>query len=176
MSDSKPPHNFGGLADEFSGYEAARVVIVPVPFDLTTSWISGTRHGPKAIIEASGYMELYDIETQSEVHRKGIFTDKEVVAKSSDELNNKVHERVAKHIAAGKFVVTLGGEHSVAYGAAKAHIEKFPDLCILHLDAHTDRRDEFEENKFSHACTLRRIAGLHDAMGSGGIRSVDTSG
>src|SRR3990172_3472474 len=175
MSDSKPPYNFGGLADEFSGYEAARVAIVPVPFDLTTSWISGTCHGPKAIIEASGYMELYDIETASEIYLKGIFTDEEVIAKSSDELNNKVHERVAKHIAAGKFVVTLGGEHSVAYGAAKAHIEKFSDLSILHLDAHTDRRDEFEDNKFSHACTLRRIAELNDDIVSVGIRSLDIS-
>src|SRR3990172_5787169 len=175
MSDSKPPYNFGGLADEFSGYEAARVAIVPVPFDLTTSWISGTCHGPKAIIEASGYMELYDIETASEIYLKGIFTYEEVTAQSSAELNNKVHERVAKHIAAGKFVVTLGGEHSVAYGAAKAHIEKFPDLSILHLDAHTDRRDEFEDNKFSHACTLRRIAELNSDIVSVGIRSLDVS-
>lgn len=120
-------------------------------------------------------MELYDIETASEPHRKGIFTDKDVLAKSSNELNSKVYERVLGHIAAGKFVITLGGEHSVAYGAAKAHTEKFGDLSILHFDAHTDRREEFEDNKFSHACTLRRISELNDDIVSIGIRSLDIS-
>jgi len=120
-------------------------------------------------------MELYDIETESEPYLKGIFTDKDVVAKSSDELNREVYKRVLGHIAAEKFVVTLGGEHSVAYGPAKAHIEKFSDLSILHFDAHTDRREEFEGNKFSHACTLRRISELNDDIVSVGIRSLDIS-
>ncbi len=149
--------------------------VVPVPFDLTTSWISGTREGPRALIEASGYMELYDIETESEPYLKGIFTDQEVVAKSSEELNKEVYKRVLGHIGAGKFVVTLGGEHSVAYGAAKAHIEKFSNLSILHFDAHTDRREEYEDNKFSHACTLRRISELNNDIVSVGIRSLDIS-
>jgi len=70
MSEEKPPYNFGGLPDEFTDYKKAQVVVVPVPFDLTTSWMSGASHGPKALIEASGYMELYDIETKSEVYRK----------------------------------------------------------------------------------------------------------
>jgi agmatinase len=82
---------------------------------------------------------------------------------------------VSKHLGAKKFVVTLGGEHSISYGAAKAHIEKFSDLSILHLDAHTDRREEFEDNKFSHACTLRRISELNDDIVSVGIRSLDIS-
>lgn len=173
MSEEKPPYNFGGLPAEFTDYKKAQVVVVPVPFDLTTSWMSGTSRGPKALIEASGYMELYDIETKSEVYRKIIATDQDVEATSTDELNQRVFERVSKHIAAKKFVVTLGGEHSISYGAAKAHIEKFPDLSILHLDAHTDRREEFEDNKFSHACTLRRISELNDDIISVGIRSLD---
>lgn len=175
MSEHKPPHNFGGLADEFIGYDGAQVAVVPVPFDLTTSWGSGTSQGPRAIIEASGYMELYDIETQSEAYLKGIFTDKDVEAKSSEQLNKNVYERVLKHVKAKKFVVTLGGEHSVAFGAAKAHIEQFDKLSILHLDAHTDRREEFEDNKFSHACTLRRISELNNDIVSVGIRSLDTT-
>lgn len=148
---------------------------MPVPFDLTTSWMSGTRNGPKALIEASGYVELYDIETQSEVYKKGIFTDTDVEASNTDELNTNLYERVRKHADDDKFVVTLGGEHSVAYGAAKAYIEKFSDLSILHLDAHTDRRDEYEGNPFSHACTLRRISELNDDIISVGIRAVDVS-
>ena len=175
MSQEKPPYNFGGLPEEFTDYKKAQVAIVPVPFDLTTSWISGTRNGPKALIEASGYMELYDIETGSEVHRKGIFTDSNVEAKSTDELNQKVYDRVKTHIDAKKFVVTIGGEHSISYGATKAHIESFSNLSILHLDAHTDQREEFEDNKFSHACTLRRISELDDDIVSVGIRSLDVS-
>jgi len=175
MSEEKPPYNFGGLPEEFTDYKKAQVVVVPVPFDLTTSWISGTSHGPKALIEASGYMELYDIETKSEVYRKGIATDQDVEAASTEELNQSVYERVSKHLGAKKFVVTLGGEHSISYGAAKAHIEKFPDLSILHLDAHTDRREEFEDNKFSHACTLQRISELNPDIVSVGIRSLDIS-
>jgi agmatinase len=175
MSEEKPPYNFGGLPDEFTDYKKAQVVVVPVPFDLTTSWMSGASHGPKALIEASGYMELYDIETKSEVYRKIIATDQDVDAASTEELNQRVYERVSKHTDAKKFVVTLGGEHSISYGATKAHIEKFSDLSILHLDAHTDRREEFEDNKFSHACTLRRISELNDDIVSVGIRSLDAS-
>jgi agmatinase len=175
MSEHKPPYNFGGLADEFVQPDSSQIAIVPVPFDLTTSWMEGTRHGPKAIIEASGYLELYDIETASEVYLKGIFTDEPVKAKSSDELNANVYAAVKKHVDAGKFTVTLGGEHSVAFGSAKAHIEKYSDLSILHFDAHTDRREEFEDNKFSHACTLRRISELNNDIVSVGIRSLDVS-
>jgi agmatinase len=174
MSDA-PPYNFGGLTEEFTSYEKAQVAIVPVPFDLTTSWMSGTREGPRAIIESSGYLELYDIETESEVYKKGFVTDEEVIASDSEELNNQVNERALKHIKAKKFVVTLGGEHSVSYGAAKAHIEQFPRLSILHLDAHTDRRDEYEDNKFSHACVMRRISELDNDIISVGIRSLDSS-
>jgi agmatinase len=175
MSEEKPPYNFGGLPEEFTDYKKAQVVVVPVPFDLTTSWMSGTSLGPKALIEASGYMELYDIETKSEVYRKVIATDQDVKAANTEELNQRVYERVAQHLNAKKFVVTLGGEHSISYGAAKAHIEKFSDLSILHLDAHTDRREEFEDNKFSHACTLRRISELNPDIVSVGIRSLDIS-
>ncbi len=175
MSENTPPYNFGGLAEELTDYKKAQVAVIPVPFDLTTSWMSGTSQGPKAIIEASGYMELYDIETQSQVYKKGIFTDEEVSADSSEALNDAVYERVLTHIKAGKFAITLGGEHSVAYGSAKAHIETFDDLSILHFDAHTDRREEFEDNKFSHACTLRRISELNDDIFSVGIRSLDIS-
>lgn len=176
MADSgthTPPYNFGGLPDEFTAYDSAKVAVVPVPFDLTTSWMPGTAKGPRALIEASGYLELYDIETASEPYEHGIFTDQAVTADDTLALNANVHARVKKHIDAGKFVVTLGGEHSVAYGSAKAHIEAYDRLSILHFDAHTDRREEFEGDRFSHACTLRRISELNDDIVSVGIRSLD---
>jgi agmatinase len=175
MSEAKPPYNYGGLPEEFTDYEKAQVAVVPVPFDLTTSWMHGTSRGPKALIEASGYLELYDIETKSEAYLNGIFTDTDVEANDSDDLNRLVYEHVSKHIDAQKFVVTLGGEHSISYGAAKAHIERFDNLSILHLDAHTDRREEFEDNKFSHACVMRRVSELNDDIVSVGIRSLDVS-
>lgn len=169
-----PPYNFGGLPDEFTVYDSAKVAVVPVPFDLTTSWMPGTAKGPRALIEASGYLELYDIETDSEPYEHGIFTDEAVTADDTLALNDNVYARVRQHIDAGKFVVTLGGEHSIAYGAAKAHIEAYDQLSILHFDAHTDRREEFEGDTFSHACTLRRISELNDDIISVGIRSLDS--
>jgi agmatinase len=175
MGVHHPPYNFGGLPDEFTDYDKARVVVLPVPFGLSTSWQSGTERGPRAIIEASGYLELYDIETGYEVHEGGIHTDDPVEADSPEALNEKLLARVAQHLEAGKFVVTLGGEHTVAYGAAAAHIARYDDVSILHFDAHSDRRDEFEGSRFSHACTLRRISELNDDIISVGIRSLDKS-
>lgn len=173
MDYAAPPYNFGGLDPAFTDYERAQVVVLPVPFDLTASWQPGAANGPRAIIEASGYLELYDIETDQEVHRGGIFTDAPVQASSSIELNANVYAAVHRHLDAGKFVITLGGEHSVAFAAAQAHIERYSDLSILHFDAHSDRRDEFEDNRFSHASTLRRISELNSDIVSVGIRSLD---
>lgn len=175
MGVHHPPYNFGGLPEESTDYEKARVLVLPVPFGLSTSWQSGTDQGPRAIIEASGYLELYDIETSYEVHAGGIHTDASVEADSPEALNEALQARVTEHLEAGKFVVTLGGEHTVAYGAAAAHIARFDDLSILHFDAHSDRRDEFEGSRFSHACTLRRISELNDDIVSVGIRSLDRS-
>src|SRR3972149_5331963 len=175
MSESKPPYNFGGLAEEFIGYEKARAVVLPVPFDLTTSWMSGASQGPRALIEASGYLELYDIETHSEVYQRGIFTEEERAATSSMDLNEKVYERVRRHIQADKFVVTLGGEHSVAFGSAKAHTERSPKSSILHLDAHTDRREEFEATKGASARTFHVISELHPPAVSLADRSLDVT-
>lgn len=175
MGVHHPPYNFGGLPEEYTDYEKARVVVLPVSFGLSTSWQSGTEQGPRALIEASGYLELYDIETDYEVHEVGIHTDAPVEAGQAEELNETLQARVAGHLEAGKFVVTLGGEHTVAYGAAAAHIARFDDLSILHFDAHSDRRDEFEDSRFSHACTLRRISELNDDIVSVGIRSLDSS-
>jgi agmatinase len=175
VADEQPPYNFGGLADEFTHGDQARIAVIPVPFDLTASWMRGTANGPRATIEASGYLELYDLETQTEVYLQGITTLPDVKAKSTTELNEKVYQAVKTQREQGKFVVALGGEHSIAFGSAKAHIEQFDDLSILHLDAHTDRRDEFHGDKFNHACTLKRISELNPDIISVGIRSLDAS-
>lgn len=169
------PNNFGGLPERYSGYDKAGIVILPVPFDKTSTWLHGADAGPEKIIEASQNMELFDIETGSEVYRNGIFTDEPVAAETSAEMVDAVAARVGQHLAADKFVVSLGGEHTVALGAMRAHLEKFDKLSILQLDAHTDLRDIYEGSKLNHACVMARIRDLTDEVVAVGIRSMDES-
>lgn len=168
------PNNFCGLPEKFTDYNKSKIVILPVPFDKTTTWLKGSDKGPRAIIEASKNMELYDIETASEVYKKGIFTEKAIIAKDSNAMVKKVYRKVKGLLEDGKFVVTLGGEHSISAGPIKAHSEFFDDMSILHLDAHSDRRDIYEENKYSHACIIARAREITDKIISIGIRSMDS--
>jgi agmatinase len=167
--------NFGGLTPEYTGYPEARIVILPVGFDRTSTWIKGSEKGPAAIIEASPNLELYDIETGTEVFRRGIHTASELRPRDIDSLNTSVYTAVKRYLEEGRFTVVLGGEHTVSYGAVKAHLEKYVDLSILHLDAHTDMRDIYEGNRFSHACVMARIRELTGRITSVGIRSMDSS-
>jgi agmatinase len=169
------PYNFGGLEDEFLKYEHSKIAVLPVPFDETSSWGKGSDRGPKAIIEASMNMELYDLETNSEVYKNGIFTSSEVISNSSEDMIKCVYERVKGFIGDGKFVVTLGGEHTVSLPAVKAHNENYNDLSILQLDAHSDMRDSYLGDKYSHACVMARVKELTDDIISIGIRSLDSS-
>lgn len=168
-------NNFGGLEKKFSNYEDSRVVILPVPFDKTTTWIKGSDKGPAAIIEASQNMELYDIATGSEIYQQGIFTDKAILANSPKSMVREVGKKVQKLIADEKFVVVLGGEHSVSVGAIKAHAEKYENLSILHLDAHSDRRAAYNGSIYNHACAMARAEEMVENVISVGIRSLDVS-
>ncbi len=171
----KIPDNFGGLPVEFSGYESSHIVILPIPFDKTSSWLKGSNKGPSAIIEASKNMELYDIETNSEPYKNGIHTAKAVTAKKSAEMADKAYRGVKGFLSDKKFVVSLGGEHSVSLGPVKAHVEAFGDISILHLDAHSDRRDSYEGDRLSHASIIARVTELTNKVVSVGIRSMDSS-
>jgi agmatinase len=172
---SKPSHNFGGLPEEYSGYKASGVVILPVPFDKTSTWIKGSDRGPRAIIEASKNLEFYDIETKSEVYKKGIFTEKGIIAKNSKEMINRTYEKVKNLLNDKKFIVVLGGEHTVSIGAIKAHAEFFKNINILHLDAHADMRDSYEGSKYNHACVMSRVKEITENIVSVGIRGMDSS-
>ncbi|MBU0533675.1 MAG: agmatinase [Candidatus Omnitrophica bacterium] len=167
--------NFCGLAEEFSSYGKSKIVILPVPFDKTTSWLKGSDKGPEAIIEASQNMELYDIETDSQVYKMGIFTEKAVIAKDSVSMLNQTYKKVRSFLKDKKFVVTVGGEHSISMAPIKAHFEFSPDMSILHLDAHSDRRDTYEGSKYNHACVMARAREITDKIISVGIRSMDSS-
>ena len=167
--------NFGDLPEEYSNLNQAQVVILPVPYDCTSTWIKGADKGPQAIIEASVHMELYDIETDSEVYRKGIYTAEPFeVNLPPDEMVEAVRKNVQTFIADDKFAVVLGGEHSVSIGPVRAHAEKHRDITVLQLDAHTDLRNEYEGSRFNHACVMARIAELCP-IAQVGIRSMDSS-
>jgi agmatinase len=167
--------DFGDLPQEYSVLENAMVVVIPVPFDHTSTWLKGADKGPAAIIEASAHMELYDIETDSEVYKKGIFTVEPVnCPELPEDMVQMVAEQVQKYLENDKFVVVVGGEHSVSIGSARAHVTKNAEMTVLQLDAHSDLRDEYEGSKYNHACAMARIVELCPIV-QVGIRSMDSS-
>ncbi len=153
----------------------AKVAIIPVPYDGTSTWGKGANKGPSAIIKASATVENYDIESDSEPYKAGIFTDKPIPGKSSPEkMVEAVEERVSGHLANGKFPIVIGGEHSVSIGAIKAQAKKYKKLTVLQLDAHSDLRDEYHGSRYNHACVMARAKELCPIV-QVGIRSMDIS-
>jgi len=160
MADARfyPHVNFASLDEEDSSFERSRVVVLPVPYDSTVTARAGTRDGPRAIIEASADMELYDTGLGSEPYRHGIHTLPELAPHtgSPEAMTDRIESVVGELLDQGKFVVTLGGEHTVAVGAVRAHARRTPGLSVLAFDAHADLRDEYLDSRYNHACTLRR--------------------
>jgi agmatinase len=165
--------NFGGIPKKYDDAEKAKIVILPVPYDGTSTWIKGADKGPEAILEASANMELYDIETDSEVYKKGIYTAKPVKEeKSPEKMTVEVYEKALKYVSDKKFLVTLGGEHSVSVGAIQAYSEVYSNLTVLQLDAHSDMRPEYEGSRYNHACAMSRAVECCPVVHVG-IRSMD---
>lgn len=165
------PTNFGGLEKKYSDYKTARFAVLPVPFDKTSTWIKGADKGPQALLEASANMELFDIPTQSEPYLKGIFTDKPIIAKTTTQMVSLVEKKISQYLADDKIPVMLGGEHSISGPAIFAAAKKFSDFSILHFDAHSDRRDIYEGDKYNHACVMARAQEKCQNIVSVGIRS-----
>jgi agmatinase len=170
------PKNFAGLSAPFSNFEFAKVAVLPVPYDSTTEWHSGSRNGPKSIIEASYYLEWYDIELEGESYRMGIHTlpELEPAYNSPETMSQRVYQATSSLLRNSKFVVMLGGEHSISLGAIRAHKEKYANCSVLQLDAHTDLRDEYLGTKFGHACVMRRVEELCPIT-QVGIRAISTA-
>jgi agmatinase len=168
------PRTFAAIPEEYARWEAARVVILPVPYDNTASGLAGSREGPRAIIDASEEMELYDLELGLEPYRVGIHTLPEVVPHVGDPaaMMDRIEALVGELLDAGKFVATLGGEHTVAVGAVRAYRRRLPNLSVLALDAHADLRPEYLGTPYNHACTLRRVLELCPVV-QVGLRSAD---
>ena len=153
------PRNFLALAAEYADLEPARVVLIPVPYDSTTSLRAGAREGPNAMIGASYGLEDYDCELDSDVSLVGIHTTPalEPHMGGPEAMVRRVREAVGGYIRAGKLVGVLGGEHSIAVGSVQAHLESYPDLSVLYVDAHADLRDCYMGTSWGHASGARRI-------------------
>jgi len=158
-NEIKKPFNFAALHEEYSNFKRAKAVVLPVPYERTTTYKKGTADGPHAIIDASAYLELFDDELNQETYKIGIHTMDELDVKdlSSEDMINKVKGAVKELVKANKFPVILGGEHSVSIGSVEALRETCEDLSVLYLDAHYDLRDELNGSKFNHGCAARRI-------------------
>ncbi len=149
---------FADLPPNLSNEKKATVAIQPVPYDGTSTWIKGSEKGPKAILEASRELELFDLETSSEVYKNGIFTTTEISEnKAPENVVEAVYKNTVSFLKKEKFVVTLGGEHTVSLGSIKAHSEKFENLSVLQLDAHADLRNEYNGSRYNHACIMARV-------------------
>jgi agmatinase len=164
--------NFLGPENCSNDIRNAGVVILPVPYEFTTSYGKGTRKGPEAIIAASPYLEFYDEELDSEPWLEGVYTDSIInCAGRPEQILSEISARVNGLIRQEKLVITLGGEHSVTLGAYQGVHPECKDISILQLDAHSDLRDSYEKSRFSHACVMRRIWELNRDITGVGIRS-----
>lgn len=155
------PVNFLGLPEPAPTLDRARIVILPVPYEATVSYMGGTRFGPRRILEASRYIELYDHELDGEFHEAGIHTLPELLLSGSgpEEALGELRAAFDRLLDMGKFVIMLGGEHSLSAPPIDAHAQRLGKrpLSVLQLDAHGDLRPEYEGTPFSHACVMHRV-------------------
>ncbi|MCA0132552.1 agmatinase [Winogradskyella alexanderae] len=164
---------YAGIPAEYSKLDQSKIVLIPVPYDGTSTWQKGADKGPQAFLEASENMELYDIETDSEVYLQGIHLVDPITENSSPEkMVDAVHEVTKKYIKKNKFVTVFGGEHSISIGTIRAFNEMFEDLTVLHIDAHADLRESYEGSKCNHACAVYE-ASQNTNLIQVGIRSMD---
>ena len=167
------PRNFLSLPREFSEFESSEFVILPVPYEGSTTFKAGTREGPQAIIGASQEVETFDEELKKEPFKAGIHTleEMEITRGGPEKMVERVYQKAKELADMNKRVVLLGGEHTVSIGVVKALSKTCDRLSILQLDAHADLRDSYQESKYSHACTMRRIGEIAPSVGVG-IRNL----
>ncbi|MFI5274693.1 MAG: agmatinase [Ktedonobacterales bacterium] len=169
-----PPRNFMHLDDHHTRFDSARVVVVPVPFDATTCYRPGTREGPQAIIDASRNLELYDPELDRSPYLVGIHTLRAVepVMGNAAAMVDRTEQVTGHLLDQGKFVATLGGDHSISIGVIRAFAKRHAGLSVLQIDAHADLRDEYEGNLLSSATIMRRTLEVAPHTAQVGIRSL----
>jgi len=166
-------NTFAGIPVEFSKLEKSKIVLIPVPYDGTSTWQKGADKGPEAFLDASANMELYDIETATEVYQQGVYlADAVTENESPKKMVEAVHQETKKYIKKNKFVTIFGGEHSISIGTIRAFNEMFPNLTVLHIDAHADLRESYEGTKYNHACAVYEASQTTNLI-QVGIRSMD---
>jgi len=165
--------NFGGIDETCTSLATAPFVVIPVPYDLTSTYQSGSRRGPAAILEASSHMELFDEELGRETYLAGIHTAPPIEpdARGPHAMIDAVRRRVGDVLSLGKIPVLLGGEHSISLGAVQAMRNRYADIAVLQLDAHADMRDSYQGSPYSHASVARRIHELCPLV-QAGVRSM----
>ncbi len=173
----KENKNFLGIPKEYSDFETSKYVILPVPYEKTSTYGKGSRKGPEAILKASHEVELYDVALGMETYKEcgGITTLSPTTfeVKKGESLATKLQDFVMHLLNEDKFVITIGGEHTSVVGAIYAYIEKFPKLTVVQFDAHSDLRDSYMNSKWNHACAMARVLDKHKGkLIQVGIRSV----
>lgn len=167
--------NYAGIPDKYARLDDAKVVLIPVPYDGTSTWGKGADKGPDAFLEASENMELFDIETRSEVYKKGVYLAPPVTEDSSPEkMVEAVYKTTKNYLKQEKFVTLFGGEHSISIGSIRAFNETFEDLTVVQIDAHADLRPEYEGTTCNHACAVHEASKKTNLI-QVGIRSMDIS-
>lgn len=167
------PYNLFGLENQ--EYASAKIAAIPVPYDSTVSYQSGTRNGPGAIIDASRNLELYNEELGKDISKMGIFTTDELAPdySSPESMVKRIEKEVGLVCNDSKIPLLLGGEHTISLGAIRALAKVHDDFSVLHFDAHSDSRDEFMGTKYSHVCVMARAREVCKSCYSVGVRSVD---
>ena len=169
--NSKP--TYAGIPQNLGTLENAKIVLIPVPYDGTSTWKKGADKGPEAFLKASENMELYDIETETEVYKEGIhLTDPLEDLDTPEAMVTAVEDMVTKYLSRKKFVTLFGGEHSISIGAIRAFNKSFEKLTVLQIDAHADLRPSYEGSPYNHACALHEASQTTNLI-QVGIRSMD---
>ncbi len=169
------PSTFAGIPVQFSSFAESKILLQSFPYDGTSTWGKGADKGFAAFLDAAENMELYDIETQTEVYRHGIHITEELSGFSSPEdMFKKTYARALSLIESGKFCTFFGGEHSISIGVIKAFYKKIKNLSVLQIDAHADLRKEYDGSPYNHACAMYD-ASINTNLVQVGIRSMDQS-
>ncbi|MGV8915537.1 MAG: agmatinase [Kaistella sp.] len=165
---------YAGIPEENAQLETSKVMLITVAYDGTSTWGKGADKGPALFLDASENMELYDIETNTEPYLEGVYMAGEITEKSSPEAMTEAVYQKTKELLNndGKLFTLFGGEHSVSIGSIRAVGEKFENLTVLQLDAHTDLRPDFHGSTSNHACAVYEASKNHNLV-QVGIRSCD---
>lgn len=165
---------YAGIPLRFASFDFAKVLLTSIPFDGTSTWGKGADSGFKAFLDASENMELYDIETNSEPYKQGVFLERSLKVKKStpEEMVDLVFAKTQEQLKTDKLLTYFGGEHSISIGIMRAFAKKYKNLTVVQLDAHTDLRQEYHGTKYNHACAVAEIQQAANLI-QVGIRSMD---